>query len=71
MGRLEDFEPVVIDTPVTLEVSFKNYMPVEVLGYLPNVERIDSHTIRFAGKDMVETSKFLTFITSYEPGLSP
>jgi len=71
MGRLDDFEPVVIDTPVTLEVSFKNYMPVEVLGYLPNVERIDSHTIRFVGRDMVETSKFLTFITSYDPGLSP
>lgn len=69
--RIDDFEPVVIDTPVTLEVSFKNYMPVEVLGYLPNVERIDSHTIRFVGKDILETSKFLTFITSYQPSLSP
>ena len=71
MGRLEDFEPVVIDTPVTLEVSFKNYMPVEVLGYLPNVERVDSHTIRFVGRDILETSKFLTFITTYGPDLSP
>lgn len=71
LGRLEDFEPVVIDTPVTLEVSFKNYMPVEVLGYLPNVERVDSHTIRFVGRDILETSKFLTFITTYGPDLSP
>lgn len=71
MGRINDFEPVVIATPVVLEVSFKNYLPVEVLGYLPNVERVDSHTIRFVGRDMVETSKFLTFITTYEPGLSP
>jgi len=71
ISRIEDFEPVVIDTPVTLEVSFKNYMPVEVLGYLPNVERIDSHTIRFVGRDMIEVSKFLTFLTTYEPGLAP
>jgi D-amino peptidase len=71
MERIDDFRPVVIDTPVTLEVSFKNYMPVEVLAYLPNVERVDSHTIRFVGRDMVEISKFLTFVTSYEPGLSP
>ena len=71
MGRLDDFEPVVLEGPIRLEVSFKNYMPVEVLGYLPNVERIDSHTIRFVGKDMVETSRFLTFIMEYEPGLTP
>jgi D-amino peptidase len=71
MGRLDDFEPVVLEGPIRLEVSFKNYMPVEVLGYLPNVERIDSHTIRFVGKDMIETSRFLTFIMEYEPGLTP
>jgi D-amino peptidase len=71
IGRLDEFEPVVLDTPVTLEVSFKSYLPVEVLGYLPNVERIDSHTIRFVGRDMVETSRFLTFIMEYEPGLKP
>jgi D-amino peptidase len=32
------------------EVSFKNYRPVELLGYLPNVQRIDSHTVRFSAR---------------------
>jgi D-amino peptidase len=57
--------------PVTLEVSFKNYRPVELLAYLPGVQRISAHTIRFVGRDIVEVSKFLEFITSYDPALAP
>ena len=40
-------------------------------GYLPIVERIDAHTIRFVGKDMIEVFKFLAFILNYTPDLSP
>ena len=57
--------------PVTLEISFKNYRPVELLGYLSNVQRIDSHTIPYVAKDMVDVSKFLEFVTSYDPTLTP
>jgi D-amino peptidase len=60
-----------ISRPITLEVSFKNYRPVELLGYLPNVQRVDSHTVRFIGRDMVEVSKFIEFVTSYDPTLAP
>ena len=71
MARIDEFKPYRLDGPIQLEVSFKNYRPVEVLGYLPIVERIDAHTIRFVGKDMIEVSKFLTFILNYTPDLSP
>ena len=71
VGRLSDFAPHAIEGSVELEVSFKNYMPAEVLGYLPNVERIDSHSIRFVGADMVEVSKFIEFLTTYRVDLSP
>lgn len=71
MGRIKSFKPLKIKTPVQLDVRFKNYRPSEVLSYLSIVERIDSHSIRFIGKDMIETSKFLGFITTYEPGLEP
>ncbi len=57
--------------PITLEVSFKNYRPVELLGYLPNVQRVDAHTVRFVGRDMLEISRFLEFVTSYDPTLAP
>jgi D-amino peptidase len=57
--------------PLSLEVSFKNYRPVELLGYLSSVQRIDSHTIRYVAKDMIDLSKFLEFITSYDPTEPP
>jgi len=71
LGRLASFKPFRVEGPVTLDLSFKNYMPVEVLAYLPNVERVDSHTVRFVGKDMTEVSKFMEFVTNYRIDLAP
>jgi D-amino peptidase len=71
ISRIDDFQPYVLDTPIELELSLKHYRPVEVLGYLPNVERINSHTIRYVGEDMLEISNFLTFITNYRIDLQP
>ena len=50
---------------MTLELSFKNYRPVEMLGYLPIVERVDSHTIRYRAADILQISKFLVFALEY------
>ena len=69
MGRIQDFKPYRLEGPIQLDVSFKNYRPVEMLAYLPIVERIDAHTIRFVGKDMIEVSKFLALILNYTPDL--
>lgn len=71
MGRIREFNPYKLEAPIQLEVQFKNYRPSEVLSYLPNVERIDSHSISFLGKDMIEISKFLAFLNTYRPDLSP
>lgn len=71
VSRIRDFKPYKIKTPVQLDVRFKSYRPSELLSYLSIVERTDSHSIRFLGKDMIETSKFMEFILSYEPGLEP
>ena len=71
LGRLDDFQPYVMDGPVALELSFKNYMPAELMAYLPIVERVDSHTIRFVGKDMTEVSRFIEFAMSYGAGITP
>jgi D-amino peptidase len=34
------------------------------ISYLPNVDRVGVHTIKFVGKDMIEVSKFLQFAIS-------
>lgn len=71
MKRLGEFKPYKVSAPIRMDVRFKNYRPAEVLSYLSIVERTDSHSIRFQGRDMIETSKFLEFLTNYEPGLAP
>lgn len=69
--RIKDFKPYKLAAPIQLDVRFKNYRPSEVLSYLSIVERTDAHSIRFVGKDMIEVSKFLEFIVTYEPALEP
>jgi len=71
LSRLDEFEPFVLAAPITVDVRFKNYRPSQVLAYLPIVERTDSHSIRYVGNDMIEVSKFLEFLTSYNAGLEP
>jgi D-amino peptidase len=70
-NRLHDFKPYTVKAPVTLEITFKNYMPAEVLSYLRTVQRVDSHTIRFVGKDMEEVSDFVEFVDEYNGDLTP
>jgi D-amino peptidase len=69
--RRAEMKPYTMTKPVTVDVSFKNYRPVELLGYLPNIQRIDSHTVRFAGRDMTEISKFLEFVSNYDAAEVP
>jgi D-amino peptidase len=71
LARRGDFKPYVVRTPVTLDVVFKNYRPAEILAYLPIVERTTAHSIRFVGRDVIEVSKFIQFIGTYEPGIAP
>jgi D-amino peptidase len=71
IGRIKDFKPYKLKAPVQLDVRFKNYRPSEVLSYLSVIERTDSHSVRFMGKDMIEVSKFLEFIMTYSPSLEP
>ena len=69
--RRAEMRPYAMTRPVTVEVAFKNYRPVELLGYLSSIQRIDAHTVRLIGRDMIEISKFLEFITNYEATMTP
>lgn len=71
ISRIDDFEPYVLETPIELELSLKHYMPVETLSYLPNVEKVNSHTIRYIGEDMIDISKFLRVVTGYRVDMQP
>ena len=71
LGRLQEFKPLKVPGPVTVDVTFKHYLPAEVLAYLPIFERTDSHSIRFRAKDMVEASMIMNFIGEYRPDIQP
>lgn len=71
LGRRAEMRHYTMTKPVTVEVSFKNYRPVEMLSYLSTIQRIDSHTVRYVAKDMIDASKFLEFVTNYDPATTP
>jgi D-amino peptidase len=71
IGRIDEFEPYVLEPPLRLELTLKHYRPVELLSYLPNVERVNSHTVRFVGQDILEVSKFLSVALGYSVDLQP
>lgn len=69
--RINEFEPFVLQTPVSFDLTLKHYRPVELLGYLPDVERRSSHSIRFVGDNMVVISRFFQFVTNYSISIQP
>lgn len=71
MGRRSEFKPYKVTTPVTVDVSFKNYTPAEMLAYLPGFERVDAHSIRYRARDMVEAEAIRTFITTFRIDMTP
>jgi D-amino peptidase len=71
MSRRAEFKPYKVTTPVTVDVSFKNYTAAETLAFLPMFERTDAHSIRFRARDMVEAEAIRTFITTYRPDMTP
>ena len=71
VARIDEFEPYVIDGPLEVDLSLKHYRPVELLAYLPNVERVNSHTLRYVAEDILDASKFLSVALGYRVDLQP
>jgi D-amino peptidase len=71
MSRRSEFKPYKVTTPVTVDISFKNYTAAETLAFLPMFERSDAHSIRYRARDMVEAEAIRTFITTYRPDMTP
>lgn len=69
--RRERRHPYTLAHPVTLDLTFKSYMPAEILSYLRTVQRLDAHTIRFVGHDMQEVTDFIDVVDWYNPDMTP
>ncbi len=71
VSHREQRKPYVLQTPISLEISFKSYTSAEIVSYLRSVERSDAHSIRFVGKDMAEVMDFIVFLNYYNPEMAP
>ncbi|MCP4047047.1 MAG: M55 family metallopeptidase [Gammaproteobacteria bacterium] len=69
LNRMGDFKALTIAAPITLQVDFKHRLPAEILDFLPIVKRISAYGIEYQASDMLDTSRFLSFINQYEPTL--
>jgi D-amino peptidase len=69
--RRGEVQPVALSNPVTMDLTFKNHRPAELLAYLSNVEQLDAHRVRFVGSDILEVSSFFEFALNYSPDLTP
>jgi D-amino peptidase len=59
------------ETPIKVEVRFKSYRPAELASWLPGVERVDAHAVRFTAKDMPEAARWMAFLLNYRADLQP
>ena len=66
LRRQEQLEPFRIEGLLALDMTYKNDKAAEMIAYLPNVERIDNHTVRFVGS-IVEISMFIEMALGYPP----
>jgi D-amino peptidase len=65
-------KPYRVAGPIVVTISFKSVTPVEVASYVSQVfTRVDSHTLRFASKDMAEASDIVEFLMAYRIDLEP
>lgn len=71
LAKRASIRPHVVRGPVRLDVTFKNYTPAEITAYLPGIQRLDAHTIRFTGRDVIDVARFIQFLTTYQAGLTP
>jgi len=53
--------PFLVSQPIEVTMDLTTPILAETLSYLPFVERMDSHTVRFSASDIVELNSFMAF----------
>jgi D-amino peptidase len=66
MSKLGSLQPYRISTPVRLEVGFKLTIDAERAAFVPGLSRADAHNVQGSFRDMIEVTKLLQVLTSFE-----
>ncbi len=62
LGRLQDFKPYRVETPITMELAFKNQSTAQVASMIPGVDRTAPNAIRLTVPDMIAAAKFVVVL---------
>jgi D-amino peptidase len=66
MAKIGSLQPYRITTPVALEVGFKLTIDAERAAFVPGLARSDAHSVKGTFRDMVEVTRLLQVLTSFE-----
>ena len=66
MGKIGSLQPYRVTTPVALEVGFKLTIDAERAAFVPGLTRSDAHSVKGTFHDMVEVTRLLQVLTSFE-----
>jgi D-amino peptidase len=69
LQRCQELKPFHIEGPLALDLTYKNDKAAELIAYLPNVDRINNHTVRFVGT-IIELSMFIEMALGYPPTMA-
>ncbi len=58
LRRRQEQKPFRMGDSLVLDLVYRKAQAAELVAYLPNVERIESHAVRFVG-DIIEISMFI------------
>ena len=72
VARAGEMKPMPMASgPIEVRLSLKNYRPIELLGYLSVVDRVDSHTVSYMAQDMTDAAMFMQFVLNYSVSITP
>ena len=69
LRRRQELRPFHIEGPLALDLSYQRDKAAELIAYLPNVERLDNHSVRFVGS-IIEVSMFIEMALGYPATLA-
>jgi D-amino peptidase len=71
LGRRAEIRPYRVAGPYNLDLTFKSYRAAEILAFLPIVERLTAHAIRYGAASLLDIARFLSFVGAYAPEIDP
>jgi D-amino peptidase len=59
LSRIASLKPYRVETPITMDLSFKNQSTAEVVAMIPTVERTAPNAVRVVLPDMLAAARFI------------